>query len=98
MTKVVKLALATVASLSQNSCQAYAGDTNQDGSITLEDAIYLVRHLFGGGETFNIDPQCKGDVNASGNLTLGDAIRLANFIFGKPGDWTPIATGSCCSL
>lgn len=98
MTKVVKLALATVASLSQSSCHAYVGDTNQDSSVTLEDVIYLVRNLFGGGEPFNIDPQCRGDVNASGNLTLGDAIRLVNFIFGKPGDWTPQATGSCCPL
>jgi hypothetical protein len=99
MTKVVKLVMATMASLSQNSCQDYAGDVNNDNNSTLADVIYLVNYIFNQpGGPWTINPSCSGDVNGDSSLLLSDVIYLVNFIFGKPGDWTPVPTGSCCVI
>ena len=98
MTKVAKLGLATIASLSQSSCADYAGDLNGNSGISLGDAIHLINYIFNRPGNWSIDPLCRGDVNASGTLSLGDVIYLVNFIFGKPGNWTPVPSGSCCLL
>ena len=99
MTKVVKLVMATMASLSQGSCQDYAGDVNNDNNTTLADVIYLVNYIFNRpGGPWSINPSCSGDVNGDGNLLLSDVIYLVNFLFGKPGNWTPVPTGSCCVI
>jgi hypothetical protein len=96
MTKVTKLGLATIASLSQSSCADFAGDVNGNSGISLEDAIHLINYIFNRPGNWSIDPLCRGDVNASATLSLADVIYLVNFIFGKPGDWTPVPSGSCC--
>ncbi|OGC90341.1 MAG: hypothetical protein A2142_03110 [candidate division Zixibacteria bacterium RBG_16_48_11] len=96
VTKVAKLALATITSLSQSSCANFVGDLNGNSGISLGDAVYLVNYLFGKPGNWPIDPACQGDVNGDSTLSLSDVIHLANFIFGKPGDWSPVPTGSCC--
>jgi Zn-dependent M28 family amino/carboxypeptidase len=99
MTRATKLAMATIASLSQNSCADYAGDLNDNNTTTLEDIIYLVNYIFNKpGGPWSIDPFCSGDVNGDSDITLSDVIHLVNFIFGKPGDWSTIPTGTCCAF
>jgi hypothetical protein len=46
------------------------GDADQDGRLTITDAVRLLRHLFGGGAGAL---PCAGDITAAGNLLLFDA-------------------------
>jgi len=110
MTKVVKLVMATMASLSQSSCQDYAGDVNNDDNATLADVIHLVNYVFdkdrpatgclgsGPGNCWTFDPWCQGNVNGDNVISLVDVIYLVNFVLGKPGNWTPVPSGSCCVI
>jgi hypothetical protein len=95
MTKVVKLALATIASLSQNSCSDYAGDPDQDNNATLADVIYLVNYAFDKdrpatsclgsdpGNCWTPAPLCQGEVNGTPPISLPDIIHLVNYVFDK---------------
>ena len=53
---------------------------NANGTITSADIIYLVNHVFKGGEP-PLPVPAAGDVNCSGTLTSADIIYLVNFVF-----------------
>jgi RHS repeat-associated protein len=55
------------------------GDCNADGQVNIADAIYLLAHLFSGGE----DPLCfdAADTNDDGTINIADAIYLLAFLF-----------------
>ena len=60
------------------------GDTNADGKQNLTDAVFVLDHLFGGGDA----PPCakSADANDSGTVDLTDTVFLLNFLFagGQP--------------
>ena len=65
------------------SGQAYElGDVNQDGTITLGDAVLLYAYIRG-KTTLNQEQLHMCDLNGDGNVTLGDAVLLYAYIRGK---------------
>jgi hypothetical protein len=66
------------------------GDANDDGTVNVGDAVYIIQYVFAGGPP---PPWiCKADANDDGLPDVGDAVYLVNYIFrsGSP----PIET--CC--
>jgi sulfatase modifying factor 1 len=83
---VGRLAVAGAACANEN------GDGNGDGGIDLSDAIYMLTHLFQGGDgpvdfCFAVGPKVdgcaneNGDVNGDGGKDLSDAIYSLTFSF-----------------
>ena len=60
------------------------GDANKDKVVDIGDIIFLVKHLFYGGEA----PSCSAcaDVNSDGQLNLADIVYLINYLYwgGEP--------------
>ncbi len=55
------------------------GDANRDESVNIEDAVFLIRYIFRGGEAPN--PESAGDANCDGAVNIEDAVHLINYIF-----------------
>lgn len=57
---------------------AARGDANNDGSVTLADAIYMISYLFAKGPAPapNLD---AGDANCDARIDFLDAIYLVNY-------------------
>ncbi len=60
-----------------------AGDANNDQTVDLGDAIFLVNYLFKEGGTPS--PPAAGDPNGDCVIDLGDVVYLLNYLF-KSGD------------
>jgi len=60
--------------------QFMRGDVEEDGKLTIADAIGILDLLFGEGE---IDCEKKADIDDNGAIDIGDAIRLLDYIFGS---------------
>ncbi len=60
-------------------CCDKPGDANDDSSINVGDAVYLINYIFKGGPA----PPCsaEADVNVDCALNVGDAVYLVEFIF-----------------
>jgi hypothetical protein len=83
-------------------CQGICGDANNDGTVNVSDAVYIINYVFvGGGE-----PQpvlACGDANGDGMVNVSDAVWIINYVFvggGPPGDCAPGSpqwyNGDCC--
>lgn len=70
------------------------GDVNADGTITITDAITVLRHLFLGEGA----PSCEraADLDDEGQITLTDGVRILRFLF--LGDSAPSAPWPECGL
>ena len=55
------------------------GDSNDDGSLNLADAIFLIGYFFGGGN----QPPCRSSANTNGDavVDIGDVIFVINHQF-----------------
>jgi hypothetical protein len=73
--------VAMVPSFAQpNSCPAtICGDANNDGSVDIADAVYLVNYIFAGGPA--PDPLGAGDADCSDDINIADCIYLVIYIF-----------------
>ncbi len=56
------------------------GDVDDSGNIDIDDVVYLINYIFGGGPA--PDPIEKGDVDCSDNVDIDDVVYLINYIFG----------------
>jgi PKD repeat protein len=54
------------------------GDANNDGKITVGDAVYIVAYIFRGGPA--PDPY-QADANGDGKINSGDAVYIVAYIF-----------------
>jgi hypothetical protein len=90
---VLVLMAATPASLKAEP-QAARGDANNDGVVTLADALYLHQYLFGKGPAPapNLD---AGDANCDSRVDFLDAIYLVNYaVRGGPAPKCPAGSVS----
>lgn len=60
-------------------CCHTPGDANDDATVNIGDAVYLINYIFKGGPP----PPCMdaGDANCDAAANIGDAVYLVNFIF-----------------
>ena len=68
------------------------GDANDDSMVNLTDAIFILSHLFMGGQ----GPSCLAAADSTGNrsLDLSDSVFLLNFLF-NGGDTPPAPFPEC---
>lgn len=66
-----------------------SGDANQDETLTLSDALYILNYLFRGGPP--PDPMDAGDTNCDDQVDLSDALRILNYLF--KGQFVPSCVG-----
>lgn len=61
------------------SVVARRGDTNNNGSISIADIVYLINYLLKGGAP----PQYynTGDTNCNGTVSISDVVYLINYLF-----------------
>ncbi|MFH1700135.1 MAG: dockerin type I repeat-containing protein [Candidatus Zixiibacteriota bacterium] len=65
-------------------CTVYCGDANSDTRVNISDAVWLINHVFKGGQA--PDPLENGNVNCDASVNIADAVWLINLIFkGGPG-------------
>jgi subtilisin family serine protease len=57
------------------------GDANNDGTINVADAVFLINYIFKGGPA--PDSEYLGDANGDGTINVGDAVYLIQYIFGS---------------
>jgi len=72
-------------------------DGNQDGIVTLSDAVYTLTYLF--VEAANSDCISSQDTNDDGLINIADVMQTLNYIFGTgTGDPTPPAPFPSCGV
>ena len=83
---------AECASLQTDETSFIRGDANDDSMVNLTDAIFILSHLFMGGE----GPACLAAADSTGNrsLDLSDSVFLLNFLF-NGGDAPPAPFPAC---
>ncbi len=57
------------------------GDANGSGGVDIDDVVYLINYIFGGGPP-PVQDNCCGDANGSGGVDIDDVVYLINYIFG----------------
>jgi len=58
-----------------------AGDANGSGAVDIDDVVYEITYIFGGGPP-PIPELCCGDANGSGAVDIDDVVYLIAYIFG----------------
>ena len=61
-------------------CEMICGDADRSGDVDIDDAVYLINYIFGGGPP--PIPIESGDTDCSGDTDIDDVVYLINFIFG----------------
>ncbi len=69
-----------------------SGDANGSGGVDIDDVVYLINYIFGGGPE-PVDHICCGDANGLGGIDIDDVVYLINYIFGGGPAPDPAA---CC--
>lgn len=60
------------------------GDVNDDGSLSLPDAVVILNHLFPTGGPVPLVCEDAGDANDDGTLNITDPVAILNALFGQP--------------
>jgi aminopeptidase N len=55
------------------------GDANADRSVDISDVVYLIAHIFSGGQAPS--PLIRGDADCSGYIDISDVVFLLSHIF-----------------
>jgi Dockerin type I domain len=58
---------------------AICGDANNDGTVDVSDAIWILNYVFMGGDP--PDPMESGDANCDGFVNISDAVWIVNYVF-----------------
>jgi len=58
-----------------------SGDADESGNVDIDDVVYLIAYIFGGGPGPSPDI-CCGDADGSGGVDIDDVVYLIAFIFG----------------
>ncbi|MEM7168419.1 MAG: dockerin type I repeat-containing protein [Planctomycetota bacterium] len=70
------------------------GDVNDDGGLSIPDAVVLLSFLFPNGAPTTLDCEDAGDANDDGSVNLSDAVLILNALFGMPA--TPLPGPAVC--
>lgn len=65
---------------SQAQADAICGDVNESGFVDIDDTMYLVYYIFGGGPA--PPSEATANVNCVESVDIDDVIYLANYMFG----------------
>ncbi len=57
------------------------GDADGSGGVDIDDVVYLINYIFGGGPE-PVEDVCCGDADGSGAVDIDDVVYLINYIFG----------------
>ncbi len=78
-------------------CDCIPGDANNDGSVNVGDAVYMINFVFNGGPAPIPYPICSGDANCDCQANVGDAVYIINYVFkaGPPPCDCPTWLSSC---
>jgi len=83
-------------------CQGICGNANDDPSVNVADAVWIINYVFAGGDPPEPVPAC-GNANGNGGVNVADAVWIINFVFAggdPPGDCDPgnplWTDGDCC--
>lgn len=60
------------------------GDSNSDGSVDIDDAVYLINYIFSGGPP--TEPYKSGDVDCNDLVDIDDVVWLIAYIFSGGND------------
>ena len=61
------------------TCCDLPGDANNDGSVNVGDAVYIINYVFKSGP---VPPcKCEGDANGDNAINVGDAVYIINYVF-----------------
>jgi hypothetical protein len=55
------------------------GDANNDETVNVSDAVYIINYVFAGGEP--PDPLEAADANCDGTCNVSDAVWIINYVF-----------------
>ena len=90
--------LLAVIFISNLGADIVCGDTNNDLSVNVSDAVHTINYVFSGVD--QADPLCKGDVNTDDRVNISDAVYLINYVFseGDDPDCPPDCAGSTFTL
>lgn len=83
------LLLALVLDITSATAQTtLRGDANSDAKVDISDPVYVLTHLFSGGEK----PRCVpvADANADARLDISDAVAALNYLFTGNGELKPL--------
>jgi hypothetical protein len=57
------------------------GDANNDGTVNVGDAVYLISYIFKGGPPPAPYEVCSGDANGDCQPNVGDAVYIISYVF-----------------
>ena len=74
----------------QPQCQGRCGDANEDGSVNVSDAVYVINYVFITGSPEPKPVKACGDANGDASVNVSDAVYVINYVFitgsPSPGD------------
>ncbi len=85
-----------------SDCFGICGDANNDFSVNVSDAVWIINYVFVGGMA-PVPVKACGDANGDCDVNVSDAVWIINFVFVSgppPGDCCPGGPlwidGDCC--
>lgn len=65
-----------------DTCDCAPGDPNDDRTLNVGDAVYIITYIFRDGPAPTPYPTCSGDANCDCKINVSDAIRILYYVFG----------------
>jgi hypothetical protein len=62
-------------------CDCIPGDANNDGTVNVGDAVYIIAYVFKGGPPPLPYETCSGDANGDCQCNIGDAVYIIAYVF-----------------
>jgi len=98
----VSMDMSFVINALESDCVGLCGDANNDGSVNVSDAVFIINYVFSGGPAPYAALAC-GDANTDGSVNVSDAVYIINYVFSggsAPANCTPSSPnwldGDCC--
>jgi len=86
------------------SCLGECGDANNDLTVNVSDAVYVINYVFVSGSSEPQPVLACGDANTDATVNVSDAVYIINYVFVSgsppPGNCSPGSpnwhNGDCC--